>query len=164
MLRFRRRFWETISPSPRKTLSKMSFLFSQDDWFPTWWTSMPEKNPTITAWAPFRSAEKLSGQPHEFVVERALHSLSGLLGVVAEVFVRNSRTPTFTTGRAIPFRAGPIATAKLALTEPSRFSRGRSRAHFSSLGKPPIQPATMEPFMVRWPADIAARQILDSEL
>src|SRR4029077_9929307 len=45
VLRFRQRFWDAISPSSdqRKTLSGMSFLFSQDEWFPTWWTTMPEK-------------------------------------------------------------------------------------------------------------------------
>jgi monoamine oxidase len=82
VLRFRERFWESIKPSARsrKNLSGMSFLFSQSEWFPTWWTTMPEKSPIITAWAPFRSAERLSGQSKEFVTERALQTLSDLLG------------------------------------------------------------------------------------
>jgi monoamine oxidase len=82
VLRFRERFWESIKPSAgsRKNLSDMSFLFSQSEWFPTWWTTMPEKSPVITAWAPFRSAERLSGQSEQFVTERALQTLSDLLG------------------------------------------------------------------------------------
>ncbi len=82
VLRFRERFWESIKPSSRsrKNLSGMAFLFSQSEWFPTWWTTMPEKKPVITAWAPFRSAERLSGQSEQFVTERALQTLSDLLG------------------------------------------------------------------------------------
>jgi monoamine oxidase len=82
-LRFRHRFWDALSP-PRgdsETLAEMSFLLSQDDWYPTWWTTLPVKLPVITGWAPFRSAERLSGKSRPFVVERALQTLSALLGV-----------------------------------------------------------------------------------
>lgn len=41
---------------------------------------MPEKSPIITGWAPFRSAERLSGQSEEYMTERGLQALSGLLG------------------------------------------------------------------------------------
>ena len=80
-LRFKNRFWDTI-PAPgeqRKTLSNMGFLFSDDEWLPTWWTTMPRKLPIITAWAPFRCAEHLSGQSESYVVERCLQTLSRLL-------------------------------------------------------------------------------------
>jgi monoamine oxidase len=82
VLRFRARFWESIKPSPRsnKNLSKMAFLFSQSEWFPTWWTTMPEESPVITGWAPFRAAERLSGQNESFIRDRALQTLSDLLG------------------------------------------------------------------------------------
>lgn len=82
VLRFRERFWDSIKPysRSRKNLTAMSFLFSQSEWFPTWWTTMPDKSPVITAWAPFRCAERLSGQSKEFVTERALQTLSDLLG------------------------------------------------------------------------------------
>src|SRR5260370_34206553 len=42
---------------------------------------MPEKLPIITGWAPFRCAERLSGQNESFVVEQALQTLHRLLGV-----------------------------------------------------------------------------------
>jgi monoamine oxidase len=42
---------------------------------------MPEKRPIITGWAPFRCAERLSGQSQSFVIERSLLSLGGMLGV-----------------------------------------------------------------------------------
>jgi len=87
VLRFRHRFWDTISPSAEhrqggsKTLVDMSFLFSEDEYFPTWWTSMPKKEPVITGWAPFHAAERLSGMSPAAITERALCTLSNLLGV-----------------------------------------------------------------------------------
>lgn len=82
VLRFRERFWENIKPSPlaKQSLSGMAFLFSQSEWFPTWWTSMPENSPVMVGWAPFQCAERLSGQSEAFITERALQTLSDLLG------------------------------------------------------------------------------------
>jgi monoamine oxidase len=83
-LSFRERFWETIRPShssKSKTLAELSFLLSQEDWFPTWWTTLPERLPIITGWAPFRCAERLSGKTNEFVTEKALLALERLVGV-----------------------------------------------------------------------------------
>lgn len=42
---------------------------------------MPHKSPIITAWAPFRLAERLSGSNHSLVVEQSLQKLGELLGV-----------------------------------------------------------------------------------
>jgi len=83
VLRFRRRFWDDIRPTGGRgrTLSKMSFLFTADEWFPTWWTTMPHREPQITAWAPFQCAERLSDRGSSFVTERALESLSRILEV-----------------------------------------------------------------------------------
>jgi monoamine oxidase len=81
---FRERFWENLRVRCRsefKMLADMRFLFSQDEWFPTWWTTMPQKLPVITGWAPFNCAEKLSGKPEDFVARQATEALSRLLGV-----------------------------------------------------------------------------------
>jgi monoamine oxidase len=82
-LRFRSRFWDTICPDKNngKTLSLMNYLFTQDDWFPTWWTRMPDKMPIVTGWAPAHSAERLSRKSQPFVVERALRSLASALKI-----------------------------------------------------------------------------------
>jgi monoamine oxidase len=81
-LRFRERFWSDIAPPGQRNfkLSELGFLFSDNDWFPTWWTAMPQELPIITGWAPFRSAERLSRQTREFVMQKSLITLSGLLG------------------------------------------------------------------------------------
>jgi len=83
VMRFRHRFWETISPPGEKkgTLSEMSFLFSQDELFPTWWTAVPMKWPIITGWAPFHSADALSGKGEPFVTQHALQRLSMLMKI-----------------------------------------------------------------------------------
>lgn len=108
VLRFRERFWENIKPSTRsrKNLGKMAFLFSQNEWFPTWWTTMPEKSPVITAWAPFQSAERLSGQSIDFMTERSLQTLAELLGpgvpelqdLLERVYVHDWQSDPFSLG------------------------------------------------------------------
>ena len=82
-LRFRQRFWEGLpkfTDKGSKTMGEMSFLFSHDDWFPTWWTTMPEKSPILIGWAPFHCAERLSGKSESFVVEKSIDTLHRLLG------------------------------------------------------------------------------------
>jgi monoamine oxidase len=107
-LRFRNRFWETISAptDKRKTLSGMSFLFSDDDWYPTWWTTMPEKLPIITGWAPFRCAERLSGKSRSFVVDRCLQTLSRLLNIGLEQITRLLEDSYFHDWQSDPFSRG----------------------------------------------------------
>jgi len=83
VLKFRERFWDSICPANVREggLSDMSFLFSDDEWFPTWWTTMPARQPLITGWAPFACAERLSGRERPFVVKQGLTTLSRLLRV-----------------------------------------------------------------------------------
>jgi monoamine oxidase len=83
-LRFRQRFWEKMRPphsTKSKTLSQMQFLLSREDWFPTWWTALPDKWPIITGWAPFYCGERLSGQNEAFVIEKGLETLGKLLRI-----------------------------------------------------------------------------------
>ena len=115
VLRFRHRFWDDIVPSPsgRETLADMSFLFSEDEWFPTWWTTMPEKMPIITGWAPFRSAERLSGKDEAFVVDRALRSLGGLLRIDAEKLREELANAYFHDWQSDPFSRGAYSYGKV---------------------------------------------------
>lgn len=86
-LQFREKFWGSLPKKQEKnsaTMSNMSFLFSDDDWFPTWWTAMDNALPFLTGWAPFRCAEKLSGQSEAFVVDQALQALHRVLGLSVE--------------------------------------------------------------------------------
>jgi monoamine oxidase len=107
-LRFRNRFLDEISApgDERKTLSDMSFLLSDDEWYPTWWTTMPERLPIITAWAPFRCAEHLSGKSHSFVVDRCLQTLSRLLNLGLEEVTRLFEAAYFHDWQSDPFSRG----------------------------------------------------------
>jgi monoamine oxidase len=106
VLRFRDRFWSAISATDDKTatLDDMGFLFSDDESFPTWWTTMPKKRPFITGWAPFRSGERLSGLDKATVVGTALQTLSRLLKVqnleskMESAYFHNWQTDRFSRG------------------------------------------------------------------
>ena len=115
VLRFRERFWETISPpdQPKKTLSDMSFLFSQDEWFPTWWTTMPHKSPLITGWAPFHSAERLSSHDQGFVVERSLKTLGRLLRVSIQTIQDQFQSAYCHDWQNDPFSRGAYSYGKV---------------------------------------------------
>lgn len=77
---FRRRIWEDIT-AKEKTLAGMSFLFSDDKLFPTWWTQMPDPVPMITGWSPAASADNLRGMSEGRIVQKAIETLSSLLGL-----------------------------------------------------------------------------------
>jgi monoamine oxidase len=112
-LQFRERFWEGIQPQGRsQTLGEMSFLFSSNEWFPTWWTTTPEQLPIITGWAPFRSAEKLSGQSSSFVVERSLSTLGDLLRVDRRQLESLLEHAFFHDWQSDPFSRGAYSYAK----------------------------------------------------
>jgi monoamine oxidase len=72
---FRRRFWAELKGDGR-SLEKMSFLFSRDAIFPTWWTFLPTEAPLLTAWAPADAAEGLSQFSDQGICEQAVMALS----------------------------------------------------------------------------------------
>ena len=117
-LRFRERFWDSIKPAgARGSLSNMSFLFGPDDWFPTWWTANPTKSPIITGWAPFRSAEGLSGQTHSFVLDHGLQTLSALLRVSQSEVEKILEDAHFHDWQADPFSLGAYSYGKVGANE-----------------------------------------------
>jgi monoamine oxidase len=90
----------------------MSFLFSnsdshsKDDWYPTWWTTLPEKLPVIIGWAPFRSAERLSGQSRSLVIDQALQTLALLLNLRSEDLAELLDAAYFHDWQTDPFSCG----------------------------------------------------------
>jgi len=115
VLRFRERFWEKILPVHRgkQNLGDMRFLFGEDEWFPTWWTTMPEKKPIITGWAPFRCAERLSGQSSNFVVEKSLQTLSRFLGMSLSQLQDQFQQSYLHDWQSDPFSRGAYSYAKV---------------------------------------------------
>lgn len=114
VLRFRGCFWDSLTPpNSGKNLSDMGFLFSDDEWFPTWWTSCPRKLPILTGWAPFRCAEKLSGQSRKFVIDRSLGALGRLLHVERHVLQENLAGAYFHDWQSDPFSRGAYSYGKV---------------------------------------------------
>jgi monoamine oxidase len=115
VLRFRERFWEKISPTEhgKKNLGKMSFLFGEDEWFPTWWTAMPKQEPIITGWAPFRCAERLSGQSSDFIVQKSLQTLGRFLGVDIAHLQTQLEESYFHDWQSDPFSRGAYSYQKI---------------------------------------------------
>lgn len=71
---FRSKFWEK-APEMRD----LSFLFTDDTHFPTWWTSNPLPYPILTGWAAAKHARALQGKSNEELVQTALDSLGNIL-------------------------------------------------------------------------------------
>ena len=112
VLHFRERFWERVNPQGSdKTLANASFLFSQDEWFPTWWTAMPEKFPIITGWAAWRCAERIESDSMP-VRTRAVERLSGLLGVGTDEIESQLREVHFHDWQADPYSRGAYSYVK----------------------------------------------------
>jgi monoamine oxidase len=117
-LRFRERFWTMLPEETRdsggKTMDDMGFLFSHDDWFPTWWTTLPHKSPFLVGWAPFQCAERLSGESESFIVDKSLDTLSRLLGkrkdeleaMLDHAYVHDWQTDPFARGAYSYGKAG----------------------------------------------------------
>jgi monoamine oxidase len=72
---FRRRFWTEMKGDGR-SLENLSFLFSRDSIFPTWWTFLPTEAPLLTGWAPTDAAEGLSQLSDSDICKEALKALS----------------------------------------------------------------------------------------
>jgi monoamine oxidase len=119
---FRERIWECVdqrflstrgsSGNTSKDLSNLSFLFSDDAYFPTWWTQMPERLPVITGWSPARCAELMTGMSDGRIVDRALDSLSALLRVDKPRVQSQLISAYFHNWDADPFSCGAYSYVK----------------------------------------------------
>jgi monoamine oxidase len=72
---FQDKFWEE-DPHMRD----LSFLFTDNEHFPTWWTSNPLPYPILTGWAAARHARALTGKSDPQIIAIAVDALAGLLG------------------------------------------------------------------------------------
>lgn len=111
---FRGRFWQDLrGTSSSGTLSHLSFLFSRDNFFPTWWTQMPEPVPIITGWAPAKSAEYLAGMSKDAIVDKAIQSLSQLLHVDKSHLQAQVVASYFNDWDSDPFSRGAYSYVKV---------------------------------------------------
>ncbi len=102
-LQFQERFWEKIDG-----LRDAGFLFTNEEFFPTWWTSLPVRAPVLTGWSAGPHADKLIGRPRSEIVAEALRTLTRITGVDAGNLVRSHH---FHDWHADPFSRGAYSYA-----------------------------------------------------
>ena len=113
-LRFRHRFWEKLKPhNNSNTLAKMRFLFSQESWFPTWWTTFPERLPMIVGWAPYHSAAELSKADESLVFSSACERLRSLLHMGEQEIEQLIESASWHDWMKDPFTRGAYSYVKV---------------------------------------------------
>jgi monoamine oxidase len=100
VLRFRERFWESGGKE------HLSFLFSDDEVMPTWWTAMPARAPFITGWSAGPKAARLLGKSEEAITVEAVHALSRVLGCTAGFVMDRLEATHFHDWHADPWSRG----------------------------------------------------------
>jgi monoamine oxidase len=71
---FQEKFWQH---DPK--MQDLSFLFTDDPQFPTWWTSNPLPYPILTGWAAGPNAKPHSGRSKDEIVASAVQSLARIM-------------------------------------------------------------------------------------
>jgi monoamine oxidase len=72
---FQNKFWEKD-----RHMKGLSFLLTDNEHFPTWWTSNPLPYPILTGWAAGRYGRALTGKSETQVTSMAIVALAQLLG------------------------------------------------------------------------------------
>jgi len=98
---FRGRFWEE-----QERFQDVSFLFTDDPQFPTWWTSNPLPFPILTGWAAGHHAKALINLSAEQVVHRALDSLARIFDMDIASLERELRAGFTHDWEVDPFSCG----------------------------------------------------------
>ncbi|HEY2170639.1 MAG TPA: NAD(P)/FAD-dependent oxidoreductase [Candidatus Angelobacter sp.] len=86
---FQENFWERDSE-----MADLSFLFTDDPQFPTWWTSNPLPYPILTGWAAGPNAGAHTGRSKDEIVRSAVQSLARIMEI-AEPELRKQMTGSF---------------------------------------------------------------------
>jgi len=117
---FREPFWSNAAIVGCNDLADMKFLFSDDEWFPTWWTLEPRRVPMLTAWSPAGASERLSGQPRDEVIEVAKTSLAKILGISPKTVQGYFVSAHFHDWISDPFSRGAYSYARVGAADSFR--------------------------------------------
>jgi monoamine oxidase len=106
VLCFATKFWEH-----EPEMADMSFLFTDDPQFPTWWTNNPLPSPLLVGWAAGPNALVHSGHSKEEVIKSAVQALARIMGV-NEAELRQQMTGAYMHDwQADPFSRGAYSYA-----------------------------------------------------
>jgi monoamine oxidase len=110
VIRFRERFWERMKANG-KSLTDLSFLFSDDKLFPTWWSTMPVESSVLVGWSAGPHADSLVFRDQQFVLEQAISSLARKLRMDAAELRSLVQSFHFHDWQADPFSRGAYSYA-----------------------------------------------------
>jgi monoamine oxidase len=138
-MRFRERFWQSgVHAANGHDLSRLSFLFSHDSGFPTWWSVYPLHVPILVGWAAGARAERLSKLPEHAIVHEALAALARITGepeqrlgeLLEAAHLHNWQTDPFSRGAYsyIPVNAMDAPERLAAPVEDALFFAGEATA------------------------------------
>lgn len=98
---FQEKFWER---DPK--MADLSFLFTDDPQFPTWWTANPLPYPILTGWAAGPNAKAHTAKSKDEIVSSTVQSLARIMKI-AETELRLQMTASFAHDwQADPFSRG----------------------------------------------------------
>ncbi|HEY1936349.1 MAG TPA: NAD(P)/FAD-dependent oxidoreductase [Candidatus Angelobacter sp.] len=106
ILCFATKFWERLSE-----MANLSFLFTDDPEFPTWWTNNPLPPPILVGWAAGPNALVHSGHSKDDVIKSSVQVLARIMGV-DEAELRRQMTGAYMHDwQADPFSRGAYSYA-----------------------------------------------------
>lgn len=124
LLRFSDVFWDRPETDTTQLphLPCLSFLFSEREDFPTWWTSHPIVEPLLTGWMGGPRVAALASEPDDALASRALDALAGALHLprgtlearLVSWHLHNWSADPFTRGAYSYVRAGGLDALTLA--------------------------------------------------
>jgi monoamine oxidase len=101
VFRFREHFWEA-----REDFADAGFILSDEQLFPTWWTTLAVRAPILTGWSAGPHADALEGKSAAETAAAALRSLSHITGTSAERLTDLTAAVYFHDWHADPFSRG----------------------------------------------------------
>ncbi len=101
VLRLKEPFWEKLDQ-----LADVGFLLSEEQFFPTWWMTLPFRAPLLTGWSAGPHAHRLLGEPRSTIIEHALNDLARITNVAVERLTKLVECVYFHDWHADPFSRG----------------------------------------------------------
>jgi monoamine oxidase len=105
---FRESFWQD-----HPQLSDAGFIHSDNEFFPTWWTTLRGASRGLTAWAGGPKAEKVAGLADDEIAARAIDSLASILASRREAITRCVENWYFHNWSQDPFARGAYSYARV---------------------------------------------------
>ncbi|MGC2743207.1 MAG: NAD(P)/FAD-dependent oxidoreductase [Candidatus Angelobacter sp.] len=150
---FQEKFWER---DPK--MAEMSFLFTDDPQFPTWWTSNPLPHPILTGWAAGPNAKAHSGSSKDEIVQSAVQALARIMKI-AEAEIRRQMTESFAHDwQADPFSRGAYSYAAVGGMDAAKTLAEPVADSLYLPAKPRTAMAITAPFMAQLLPDCAQRK------